>query len=200
MRSPLLIAFAATLVASFLLSASTYAQPSAAPAKDDSVVYRVSFSETPLSVSGVGGRTLGQAQTYTFGGTLASVGLGLGLMIANSSDGAVLTGGLLVLGGGLVGPSLGHFYLGDSRRAWIGIGLRTAGVGAGALVGNMVAQNSDEWFAGLGEFMLIGAVGLVAGSFYSFATLDDAARERGIAIVPTVQPDGTPALALTARF
>lgn len=141
-----------------------------------------------------------RAWTYALTGTLLPVGAGIALLAADptTGDGDVVVGSLLIGSGLLVGPSLGHFYLGDGRRAWLGIGLRSAAVGVGALISATTRQGELD-FVPIGGF-LVAVVGVAAGATYSFATLDDSVRERRVTVGPGVGPNGAPLLTVSARF
>jgi hypothetical protein len=66
-------------------------------------------------------------------GTAVPVGLGAAVLSADSESGGGALAGLAVVGGSLVGPSLGHFYAGRTGRALGGIGIRL--VAGAAIVG-----------------------------------------------------------------
>jgi len=133
-------------------------------------------------------QSLGGAWSLSILGTLVPIGVGVAV---NSDD--VRT--LLIPVGLLVGPSVGHFYLGDVKRGLIGVGIRVGGIGAAVLLG--FAIFGDEYDGGGFEFALIGSgVAILVGSIYSFVTLDDSARERGYVLTPGVTPDGMPSLTL----
>lgn len=143
----------------------------------------MSSAEPPAPESA---RSLDRAWTYTLSGTLLPVaaGLGLALAIADPTDGdGDATAGLALMAGGL----------------FIGLGIRGGGI-ALAVAGFAASRDGDEFFAGVGEFIGLSLVGFEIGTVYSFATLDDSAYEREVAVVPGVGPGGAPALTVSARF
>jgi hypothetical protein len=71
------------------------------------------------------------ALMYSLGGTAVPIGSGI---LLGGQGGAAF----VVLGGAVIGPSLGHFYADRPGRAMIGIGIRSA-----ALVGLAVAIGSS---------------------------------------------------------
>jgi|SRR5690606_13011633 len=160
----------------------------------------MSSAEPPAPESA---RSLDRAWTYTLSGTLLPVAAGLGLALAiadpTDGDGDAMAGLALMAGGLFIGPSLGHVYLGDERRTLIGLGIRGGGI-ALAVAGFAASRDGDEFFAGVGEFIGLSLVGFAIGTVYSFATLDDSAYEREVAVVPGVGPGGAPALTVSARF
>lgn len=90
-----------------------------------------------------------------------------------------------VFGIGLIaGPAAGHFYAGNSRQAWKGIGIRAGTAtaplllaGAATLGGN---GEAGEAYTGLGIFLVSGivAAGVILYSIiHDIATADNAARE-----------------------
>ena len=79
----------------------------------------------------------------------------------NSSDSVVP--GIMVVGGLLFGPSLGHFYAGRPGPALVGIGIRTvAGLGVAVAAAEQLGEGTDyqlEWLAVAGA--LLGGASLV---------------------------------------
>src|SRR6185312_2151270 len=84
-------------------------------------------------------------------GTMVPIGVGTFLV----GGGA---GASVVLGGAVIGPSLGHFYAGRPWRAAIGIGIRSA-----SLVGLALAVGS-AWENENTDAALLGAGCLVIGA------------------------------------
>ena len=77
-------------------------------------------------------KSVAAAHLLSAGGLLVPVAAG-GLLAAHSggsSQGG--SGAALIYAGLMVGPSVGYFYGGCTKRAWIGIGIR-AGITAAAL-------------------------------------------------------------------
>ncbi|HEX8299454.1 MAG TPA: hypothetical protein VF594_09880 [Rubricoccaceae bacterium] len=147
-----------------------------------------------------GGRTLRRARTYMWLGTLLPIGGGIALAVNNSSDQAVLNGYYLIVAGGALGPSAGHFYLGDVRRALIGVGIRTLGVGAVIALAGVISETANGSSSPLGIIMLGVPAAVVAGSLYNVTTLGVSARERGVAVAPGVDlRTGAPMLTLSVR-
>lgn len=147
----------------------------------------------------VSARTLGGAKGSSIAWTVLPVVAGLAVSAA-AQEGPLGMGGFLLFTGGLVvGPSAGHFYLGDERRALIGLGIRAGGVGLAALLahgGESSLSGADE----AGKLVVFSGIAIAAGSVYSFSTLDNSAHERGLVLTPLVQADGGAGLALAARF
>ena len=132
-------------------------------------------------------QSLGRAWSLSILGTLVPFGAG----VAVNSDFVRI---LLISGGLLVGPSVGHFYLGDVKRGLIGVGIRGGGVVAAGLLAFRIEGEDAYRFP---VFAVIGSgVAILVGSIYSFVTLDDSARERGYVLTPGVTPDGMPSLTL----
>lgn len=84
----------------------------------------------------------------------------------------------------IVGPAAGHFYAGNSGRAWKGIGVRVGTAAAPLLLAGATTLGGNdgaaEGFQGLGVFLLSGAVavGVIAYSaIRDIATADDSARK-----------------------
>ena len=64
----------------------------------------------------------------------------------------------------LAGPSIGHFYAGRTRRAWVGIGVRgLVGLGFAATLATLIDEGSDNDQGPLSvAFMVVGAGAVVA--------------------------------------
>ena len=115
----------------------------------------------------------------SFLGTVGPVGIGLAMSAGDEEDGATLASALLMSGGVLVGPSLGHFYAERPGRALVGIGIRVLG-GAGMIGGFAIAWESDWWnesdsTAGEALF-LAGAAVTAASAIVDIATAPQSAR------------------------
>ena len=80
----------------------------------------------------------------------------------NPSDVGTTTA--LGIAGYLAGPSIGHFYAGETRRAWIGVGVRgLIGIGFGAALVTLLDEGSgnDQNAVGV-AFLAAGAGAMVA--------------------------------------
>jgi membrane associated rhomboid family serine protease len=129
--------------------------PATANAGGDSSVTSASPGSTSHEKSG---RT---AFLYSF---LATGILGGAAMIVKSSTGDqdhqsdVATTTALGITAYLAGPSIGHFYAGETRRAWIGVGLRgVIGLGFAAALVTLADEDPENDLSALG-------VGLVAAA------------------------------------
>lgn len=106
----------------------------------------------------------------------------------------------------LVGPSLGHFYAGDSQQAWIGIGLRT--VGGGVFLEGVASEiAAAEKSSGPNAATVVGALIVGGSAIYDIVTASGSAREYNEAhglnaqVTPTVGPRGEQVgLALRVSF
>jgi hypothetical protein len=97
-----------------------------------------------------------RALAYSLGGTALPIGSAI---VLGGQGGAAF----VVLGGAVIGPSLGHFYADRPGRAMIGIGIRTA-----ALAGLVVAigsswenENSDASALAVGS-LIVGTASMLA--------------------------------------
>lgn len=120
-----------------------------------------------------------------------------------------------LLGTGLiVGPAVGHFYTGNSRQAWTGIGIRSgaflaAGTGYGLIISAtrqaVPGETTDpEDFRRLGEWaeptgtalLVVSITALLGSAVYDIATVPGAVRDYNqnrtvqAQVVPTVGPQG----------
>jgi len=84
----------------------------------------------------------------------------------------------------IAGPAAGHFYAGNSERAWKGIGLRAGTAAAPVLLAWAATLGGNdgaaEGYQGLGVFLLSGAVavGVIGYStIRDIATADNSAHE-----------------------
>jgi len=117
-------------------------------------------------------------------GTVVPIGVGLAMMAAAGNEGpdgnaaAGEVGGLSFTGGLVVGPSLGYFHIGQSGRAWRGVGLRVLGLGAA------VAAAAASWDCygneceTAGVVALLGSAVTLGSAIYDIATVRGAVRKR----------------------
>jgi|APHM01.1.fsa_nt_gi hypothetical protein len=83
-----------------------------------------------------------------------------------------------VLGTPIFGPAAGHFYAGNHRQAWIGIGTRTGGALL-PFLGLEAAGRLES--GGLGVLLataLAGGATVLISAIHDIVTADDAVRER----------------------
>lgn len=99
------------------------------------------------------------------------------------------------------GPSLGHFYAGNERQAFVGIAIR--GTAMGTLVLGALGAAYNEKSA---ENVVYGSVAVIlASSLYDVATAGESARDHNrrqgytARALPTIGPDGQVGLALVVR-
>ena len=145
-----------------------------------------------------------QAWGLSIVGTLAPTVAGLALITLDPVEGDTDRDiGAILAGAGLFfGPSLGHFYLDDDRRASRGIGLRMSGLVLGSMVvlaGVLSSFDGSENDGFVTAALLATAAGWAGGTAYSFATLSRSAQERGLAFHPGVSAGGG-TLALVVRL
>jgi hypothetical protein len=114
---------------------------------------------------------------------------------ANSSDSVVP--GILLVGGLLIGPSLGHFYAGRPGRAWKGIGIRAvAGLGLTVAVAETLGESTEQHLEVLGGVCaVLGGVviawDIVAAPHSAHFHNDEVRRARtNIGIAPSVGAAG----------
>jgi len=137
-----------------------------------STVAQVEASRAPKSPAA--------ALAWSLAGTTAPTAIGVVLVLASGGDGSpAQAGGGLIFAGGLVGPSLGHFYAGRSGRGAATIGLRillvtgTAAALTKACIYCYPSTRHSEAAALLG----LAGLGLTAASvIYDVATAPGSAR------------------------
>jgi len=84
---------------------------------------------------------------FAFGLSAGTTALSMGGPVLLADDQLGAAGSLTLALGGIVGPSLGHWYAENRSRAWWGIGIRTAS--SAAFVGTgLWALNETDWFGG----------------------------------------------------
>jgi len=114
------------------------------------------------AITPAGVKPPGRAFLYSFFGTAIPVGIGTATALGNNELSA---GALVALGGGVVGPALGHFYAHRSGRAIRGILIRGAAAGIGG-VALTSASRSDDSEAGEAWVFLgcavVGAASLIS--------------------------------------
>ena len=106
-----------------------------------------------------GAKPPGRALLYSFLGTAIPVGIGTATALGKNELGA---GALVALGGGVVGPALGHFYARRSGRAITGILIRGAAAGIGGVALTSASRSDDSEPGEAWVFLACAAVG--AGS------------------------------------
>ena len=129
--TPVRIALIAVVAASIgAASSPLLAQTSPAP-----------LPESDTQIPGL--KTPTTALAWSLLGTAIPLGIGIAAESGQSdkSDKSVVPA-LVILESFLIGPSMGHFYAGRSRRAWEGIGCRAVAVGGLALA--LVPSDNDS--------------------------------------------------------
>jgi len=107
-----------------------------------------------------GSRSASRAFLVSFLGTAAPIGVGYAMASSNEISLDDAGPASLVLGGFVLGPSLGHFYAGKPGRALAGIGIRVA-----SLLGMAVAVGESWDQESKGADVLAGvSLGVGAGS------------------------------------
>ena len=116
---------------------------------------------------------------------------GLSLYRGGASDSNVP--GIVLAGGVILGPSLGHFYAARPGRALAGIGIRTlASVGIAAALMEIAAEGNETNFATLGAFgVIVGGASLawdIIKAPHSARVHNEQARRTrmGIGITPSL--------------
>lgn len=157
-----------------------------------------------------GMKSPGLATTLSLLGTLAPIGASY----AVGGDGGGLSAALL-LGGALVGPSLGYFYAGEAGQGLKGLGLRTLALGAtiGLTAAVCTAGCDFIWGSddeGLAAAVLISIAGLATTGVLAgrdIARVDDAVRahnervmQSAVSVGLTYVPEArAPGIVLTLR-
>jgi hypothetical protein len=151
--------------------------------------------------------TVGDAYQHTALHTLAPLALGVAAFQWKDTR---PIGAALVGYGVLVGPSMGHFYLGQNPTGWNHLNQRASGlglIGGGVLLGliGMVESDGHSHLAG-NSLMTLGALSAAAGAswlghsvYKDIASLDHsharylakAVDEPGFTLQPTVRPAGS---------
>jgi hypothetical protein len=160
------------------------------------------------ATSGVtgGGKSPGTALALSLMSTVVPIGAGIALMATESPAGLIP-----FLGGILVGPSIGHFYAGNTGRGLATAGLRTVSLVGGTLAAYAICpydgcSDSDVQAA---TWVLIATAGLTLGSsVVDIATAPDAARRYNerqqaarLRVTPVFLAGGSaPGLAVNYRF
>lgn len=149
-----------------------------------------------------------RAVLYSLGATVLPIGAGT--LLANAGNGSNdLAAFTLIMGGIIVGPSAGHFYADNRRRAWMGVGLRAAGsavmISGAVLVEDELSGRGD--LGNAGSLLALGGMLLTSGSAaYDLFTAPRSAhaynvRNVRLSVQPTVNPSQKAAgLALSMRF
>lgn len=128
---------------------------------------RARAQEFPASADSLRGMKSGStAFLLSFLGTAVPIGSAV-LAASRAQDGSA---GALILGGYMLGPSLGHFYAGRPGRAFAGIGIRTiALIGLGAAI--VATWNNDN---SAGD--ALGGASVALGTIFALADIVDASR------------------------
>lgn len=120
------------------------------PLREDRTVVSSGSAEEPIP----GIKSGKSAFWWSFLGTGLPTAVGaFDVYRANSSDSVVP--GILLVGGLLIGPSLGHFYAGRPGRAWRGIGFRAlAGTGVAIAIAETLGESTETHLEVLGGVCL----------------------------------------------
>jgi hypothetical protein len=112
----------------------------------------------------------------------------------------------LILSGVIVGPSLGYFYGGCTKKGFISIGKRIGISGGTFLLGYMAFTDvsGDDYTPGL--ILISGGVLTIASAYHDIAVVDDTVRKHNaslanISIAPTyISSSGAPGVEVMVRF
>jgi hypothetical protein len=138
--------------------------------------------------------------------------IGLGLAVADAPAPADTYSAILILGGVVVGPSVGHFYAGNTGHGVLTIGLRSVGLAGGTLglyLWAIAEVENVESVGALGIIIFVPSAALMLGSaVYDIATASGAARKYNekkrlsrFSIGPTyIAAESTPGIAVKYRF
>lgn len=135
----------------------------------------------------VGAKPPGRALLYSFLGTAIPVGVGTATALGKNELGA---GALVALGGGVVGPALGHFYANRSGRAIRGILIRGAAAGIGGVALTSASRSDDSEPGEAWVFLACAVVGAgsliadVAGAPGSARTYNEEPVRTRIGVTP----------------
>jgi hypothetical protein len=160
----------------------------------------------PAATQLSGARSETGALMFSFLGTAVPVVVGYErIRLANLKSDESAAGALLVLGGLVIGPSLGHFYAGEPGRASFGIGLRVlslAGLAGAAAVSWENESTGSEalaiGFLGLGSAVVIADI---AGAPKSARRHNQKLRENALRLQPVAATGSRGSgLALTVTF
>ena len=95
--------------------------------------------------------------TGILGGAAAIVKVSTGDQDHQSDVGSITALGIAAY---LAGPSIGHFYAGETRRAWIGVGIRgLIGLGFGAALVTLVDEGNENDQSALSIALLAAGAG-----------------------------------------
>jgi hypothetical protein len=113
----------------------------------------------------------------------------------------------LIIGGTMLGPSVGHWYAGKLFTRGAAMRLLGAGIiGVGFLAAKKYPENDGDFIDDRGFGIAIGGtVVILLGALVDIGTAGDSARKRNERVTPTVTairtPSGsTPALGLAGTF
>jgi hypothetical protein len=152
---------------------------------------------------GIKAKSPGTATALSLFGTMTP--LFVSKALSDSGDPNTATS-LLVLGGLLMGPGIGHMYAGNEKRFWGGFGLRLAGLAGMTLSFAASWNNPDSDGAAVG--FLAGSVVYLGSTIHDIATADNSVRDynkkyglTGVSIAPTYfASQNAPGLQLAISF
>lgn len=145
----------------------------------------------------------GTAAALSTFGTFIPFGVGVASLPSESGGAGTA---LIVLGGTIFGPGLGHAYAGNAGRFFSGVGLRLLGWGG------LMTTVALSWNDGDSGAAIAGALAstflILGSSIYDIATAPKSARQfndrhgyRQISLSPTFNPkNSTPGLQLSMSF
>jgi hypothetical protein len=176
------------------------------------VCFSTSMARNPNTVKIPKAKSPEKAVLISLAGTVISYGI---LMSTSGNGNDMGITNVIVLGGTLIGPGLGHNYAGNEGRMWRGIGIRAAACGLTLLGAGLVLDatwNSNEGSEAPGIFFIFaGSIAFLGSSVYDIATADDSARkyneENGLAAKAKISISPTyfvqhqaPGAAITLNF
>lgn len=143
-----------------LLFALAIAAPNASAfAGGDSSVTLASPAPSPQEKSGRTAFLCSFLTTAVLGGAALIVKESTGDQDHSSDIGTTTTLGIAAY---LAGPSIGHFYAGEARRAWIGVGVRgLVGLGFGVALVTLVDEGDENDQSALSIAMLAAGAGAI---------------------------------------
>ena len=156
------------------------------------------------AIAPAGMKSPGRAFLYSFFGTAVPVGIGGGTALGKNELSA---GALVAIGGGVVGPSLGHFYAQRYGRAIRGIVVRgaAAGIAAGVAVSSSSSSEPDEsgavLFVGSALLGIVFLVADIAGAPQSARVHNEKVAGARVGVAPFAGPiAGAPGVGLRLAF
>ena len=157
------------------------------------------------AIAPAGMKSPGRAFLYSFFGTAIPVGIGGGTALGKNELSA---GALVAIGGGVVGPSLGHFYAQRYGRAIRGIVVRGAAAGIAAGVAVSSSSSSSEpnesgavLFVGSALLGIVFLVADIAGAPHSARVHNEKVAGARVSAAPFAGPiAGAPGVGLRLAF